>query len=146
MKTPKACGFLIVRGSTPQSFLLMRHRTRWDIPKGHVDPGESDIACALRELEEETGIGRRQIEVDPDFLYESRYQVKGKQYGLHDEFVEKTLLVFLGRLVSDVEIQVTEHEGYQWFPWNPPHSIQPQAIDPLLHFAEIYFRTSSDDD
>lgn len=27
----------------------------WSIPKGEVDPGEDECACALRELEEETG-------------------------------------------------------------------------------------------
>ena len=27
-----------------------------DIPKGHIDPGESPIECALRELREETSI------------------------------------------------------------------------------------------
>ena len=29
---------------------------RWDLPKGHVDPGESDAECAVREVEEETGV------------------------------------------------------------------------------------------
>jgi predicted NUDIX family NTP pyrophosphohydrolase len=27
----------------------------WSVPKGEVDPGENERACALRELEEETG-------------------------------------------------------------------------------------------
>ncbi|HSS10676.1 MAG TPA: NUDIX domain-containing protein, partial [Acidimicrobiales bacterium] len=27
----------------------------WTVPKGKVDPGESDVAAALREVEEETG-------------------------------------------------------------------------------------------
>ncbi|HEX7290906.1 MAG TPA: NUDIX domain-containing protein [Conexibacter sp.] len=27
----------------------------WSVPKGEVDPGEDERACALRELEEETG-------------------------------------------------------------------------------------------
>ncbi|MEL7161300.1 MAG: NUDIX domain-containing protein, partial [Bacteroidota bacterium] len=31
-------------------------RNRWDLPKGHVDPGETNLECALRELEEETGV------------------------------------------------------------------------------------------
>lgn len=28
----------------------------WEIPRGFVDPGESDVASAVRELEEETGL------------------------------------------------------------------------------------------
>ncbi len=34
------------------------HRPRyedWSFPKGKVEPGESEIACAFREVEEETG-------------------------------------------------------------------------------------------
>ena len=37
--------------------LLMIHlRGRWDLPKGHIEHGESSSSAALREVEEETGI------------------------------------------------------------------------------------------
>ncbi len=39
--------------------LVLGHATyspRWDIPKGIAEPGESFIAAAVRELEEETGL------------------------------------------------------------------------------------------
>jgi 8-oxo-(d)GTP phosphatase len=38
--------------------VLVVHRPRyddWSLPKGKVDPGESDLACAQREVHEETG-------------------------------------------------------------------------------------------
>ena len=36
---------------------LMIHRNgRWDLPKGHVEVGESFDRCAEREIEEETGV------------------------------------------------------------------------------------------
>ena len=36
---------------------LMIHRNgRWDLPKGHLEPGESLEACAEREIAEETGV------------------------------------------------------------------------------------------
>lgn len=138
MKQPRSCGFLIVKGDPIDSFLLMKHPSRWDLPKGHVDPGETDIECALRELEEETGIAADDIDVDEDFRYETRYMVKAKRYTEEDGEVEKTLLIFLGRLTNDVEIEVTEHGGYQWFDWAPPHSIQERAIDPLLDALSAY--------
>ena len=39
---------------------LMIHRNgRWDLPKGHLEAGESLAACAEREIAEETGIVAR---------------------------------------------------------------------------------------
>ncbi|MFI3289665.1 MAG: NUDIX hydrolase [Rikenellaceae bacterium] len=40
------------------SRLLMIHRNgRWDLPKGHWEEGETIEECAVREVEEETGVG-----------------------------------------------------------------------------------------
>ena len=36
--------------------LMIYSRRRWDLPKGHVDEGESDDECAVREVGEETGV------------------------------------------------------------------------------------------
>ena len=125
-----SCGVLILRGNPIQEFLLMEHVDRLDLPKGHVDAGETEMQCALRELWEETGIAAEDIEIDPDFRFEHQYSVWPKK--LKGEECEKTLLIFLGRLLRDVEIAVTEHKGFAWVPWNPPHAIQEQTIDPLL--------------
>ena len=73
MSDVKSCGFLIVRGQPAREFLLMRHADRWDLPKGHVDPGETEMQCALRELHEETGITATDIEIDDGFRFESHY-------------------------------------------------------------------------
>ncbi|HEV7774237.1 MAG TPA: NUDIX domain-containing protein [Conexibacter sp.] len=40
-------------------FWARRDAGAWSIPKGEVDPGEEERACALRELEEETGAAFR---------------------------------------------------------------------------------------
>jgi bis(5'-nucleosidyl)-tetraphosphatase len=135
MSEVKSCGFLIIRGDPICEFLLMRHADRWDLPKGHVDAGETEMQCALRELQEETGISPDDIEVLDGFRFTTQYQVRGKRDGrLHD----KTLVVFLARLVRDVKIDPTEHGGYRWFPWNPPHTIQAWTIDALLAAVEKF--------
>ncbi len=36
--------------------LMIRRNGRWDLPKGHVEPGESIACCAAREIAEETGV------------------------------------------------------------------------------------------
>src|SRR5438477_2033917 len=79
MSEVKSCGFLIVRGEPIREFLLMRHADRWDLPKGHVDPGETERECALRELHEETGISPADIDIVKGFRFTTRYQVKDKR-------------------------------------------------------------------
>ncbi|MBW3597291.1 MAG: NUDIX domain-containing protein, partial [Planctomycetes bacterium] len=104
--------------------------------KGHVDTGESDLECALRELVEETGITAADVEIDPDFRFVLQYPVREKRLG--GRIVPKTLVIFLARLVRDVKIITSEHDGYRWVSWNPPHQIQAQTIDPLLAALERY--------
>ena len=140
----KSCGFLLFRqdpaypepagkSGPGRSFLLMRHADRWDLPKGHVDPGESEMETALRELQEETGIGSESLVVDPSFRYEDRYMVRLKGRG--EVSREKKLVIFIADVIHPVEIRATEHESWEWISWNPPHVIQAQTIDPLL--AEV---------
>ena len=137
MSEIKSCGVLVIRGEPIREFLLMRHADRWDLPKGHVDPGETEHQCALRELREETGIAATDIELLDSFRFESHYPVRARKSG---NLYDKTLVIFLGRLTRDVPIAVTEHQGFEWFAWNPPHRIQAWTIDPLLAAVERFLR------
>ena len=44
------------------SFLLIFRRGKWDLPKGKLDDGEDLKECALREVEEETGVKHLQLQ------------------------------------------------------------------------------------
>jgi len=44
------------RGEVEVLLVHRPHRLDWTFPKGKVDTGETDEACALREVEEETGL------------------------------------------------------------------------------------------
>jgi 8-oxo-dGTP pyrophosphatase MutT (NUDIX family) len=55
----RAAGGVPVREREDRLEVLVVHRPQyddWTFPKGKCDPGESDEACAIREVEEETGL------------------------------------------------------------------------------------------
>ena len=56
----RAAGGIVTRsGRRGRGEILLVHRPRygdWTLPKGKAKPGESDERCALREVEEETGL------------------------------------------------------------------------------------------
>ena len=142
MQQVKSCGFILFTGdrTNPQkSFLLMKHRDRYDLPKGHIEPGESDVECALREMTEETGILAHAVKIEPDFQYRSVYYPEYARY--NNEVIEKTLIIFLGWVDTPTVIPSSEHLGYEWINWHPPHQIQAQTIDPLLAEVSTYFRS-----
>ena len=58
-KTVKAGGGLV---KNPKGeFLLIFRRGKWDLPKGKLDAGETIEVCALREVQEETGVSGLKI-------------------------------------------------------------------------------------
>lgn len=59
MRKEKSCGAIVYRkfhGNT--EILLIKHINsgHWSFPKGHVEPGETEVETAQREVMEETGI------------------------------------------------------------------------------------------
>jgi 8-oxo-dGTP pyrophosphatase MutT (NUDIX family) len=137
VKEVKSCGLIVFRREPELQFLLMKHPNRWDLPKGHLDPGETELECARRELLEETGIAIDDVELDDQFRHVTQYLVRDKRFP--NETVSKTLVIFLGWLRRSVSVNPSEHSGYDWFRWSPPHRIQNQTIDPLLADVEQYF-------
>ncbi|MBD2013894.1 NUDIX domain-containing protein [Microcoleus sp. FACHB-53] len=138
MRKVKSCGFIVMRTQPKLSFLLlMKHSSRYDLPKGHIEVGENDLSCAFRELYEETGIAASTLHLDQTFRFTTIYQTYEQRFG--QEIVEKTLVIFWGWLKQDVKLQLSEHDAYMWVEWNPPHAIQKKTVDPLLAELEQYF-------
>lgn len=51
-----SCGVIVRRRSGELLLCHATGRNYWDIPKGVLDPGETPIEAALRELQEEAGL------------------------------------------------------------------------------------------
>jgi len=73
----RAAGCLVYRQAGEGLEVLVAHRPLyddWDFPKGKLEAGESELECAIRETEEETGYtGDIGAELPSD-----RYVVRGK--------------------------------------------------------------------
>lgn len=67
-----AAGGLLWRKAAHGTEVLLVHRPKyddWGFPKGRLDPGESLLQCAIREVEEETGITARVGRKLPQVVY-----------------------------------------------------------------------------
>jgi 8-oxo-dGTP diphosphatase len=62
--TVRAAGGVVVRGGDGEVELVVVHRPNrsdWTLPKGKLEPGETELECALREVEEESGLRCRPL-------------------------------------------------------------------------------------
>lgn len=86
--------------------LLLKPNKEYDIPKGHIEAGESSEVAAKREIMEESGLD---IAFLPGFHADTKYFFYSKR-----QRIFKRLRVFVGRSHSpDVKIS-EEHIGYEW--------------------------------
>ena len=107
-----SAGIIIYR-KTPEGprFLLLYHgKNHWSFPKGHIEEGEKSFRAALREVQEETGLRPRELNLREFFK-------------IHDKFflwkdgrrVFKIVTLYLAETVNP-RVQIShEHQGYGWF-------------------------------
>ncbi len=112
-------------------YLLILHRKgHWGFPKGHKDPGESDLETAKRELQEETGLTHYVMMAEVEFTEHYRFI---RPDGIP---VRKEVLYFVALVEADengdpptVQVQPEEIADFRWCTFD-------QAIK-LLRFKEI---------
>jgi len=51
-----SCGVVVTNGEQLLAIIPWGKKNNLDLPKGHIDAGETEAQCAARELQEETGL------------------------------------------------------------------------------------------
>ncbi|MCW5517732.1 NUDIX hydrolase [Muriicola sp. Z0-33] len=103
--------------TNPKGKVLFIYRNkRWDLPKGRLDKGETIEQCALREVEEETGVKGLLIE---NFLMTTYHIFK-----LKGEYRLKEVHWFAMTTDYDGELKGEKKEGIQKVRWKGPKKIQ----------------------
>lgn len=102
MKYEKSCGCVVIDNN---KVLLIKHNAgHWDLPKGHMEYGETEIETAIREIKEETNID---VEVNEKYRYVTEYSPK--------EDVLKEVVYFIARKKTDKCIpQESEVQIVEW--------------------------------
>ncbi len=106
-------GIIIYRrtGQGVLFLLLYRGGKYWEFPKGQIEEEERAKEAALREVQEETGIGARELTFRSQFYARDRFTFKSG-----GDTIYKTVIYFLAESRSArVAISPREHRGYGWF-------------------------------
>lgn len=113
IKKQVVAGFVIFRRTQDgiKYLLLYKRGAYWNFPKGHFELGENSLDTALRETEEETGIGKQDIRIIPEFrAYEKFYFDRG------NERIFDTVILYLAETrKAQISISTREHSGFAWF-------------------------------
>jgi len=113
-KIEKSCGVIVFRDCEDgREFLLLKYpEGHWDLPKGHVEQGETEEETAHREFTEETGI--EELEILSGFREPLTYQFYANFSNLKG-WIKKTVVFFVGRTPSCAVTKLShEHHDFQW--------------------------------
>jgi ADP-ribose pyrophosphatase YjhB (NUDIX family) len=105
-----ACGGLIVKG---EELLMIKRLGKWDLPKGKLEKNESLKECAIRECQEECGIGELIIKKE----LPSTYHIY--QHPKKDKVVLKRSYWYLMETIGESDLSPQEEEGIEWVGFVP---------------------------
>lgn len=104
-RKPSGSGILFINAASEVLLALRDNKPTipfpncWDIPGGHIEPGETPKQCVIREMQEEIG-------------HTIHHPVLFRVY----EFPERTDYVFWSRAEFDLRsIKLTEGQRLRWF-------------------------------
>jgi 8-oxo-dGTP pyrophosphatase MutT (NUDIX family) len=110
-------------------FLLIYRKKHWDLPKGKMDKDETMEECAVREVEEETGLKNVQIGKLLDTTIH-HYEENGEQ------IVKKTSWYRMKASSSNKLVPQTE-EQIEDLKWVNPAELQPYLKNTYTNIRQV---------
>ncbi len=125
----------IVRNENEELLMIFR-RGKWDLPKGKLDAGEDLATCALREVQEETGLQNLELK---DFIGSTRHTYFDKY--LQEDVVKEThwyamLAKGAEKLIPQTEEDIT---AIQWLNKNDVDDCLQNTYPNIRQVLTLYF-------
>jgi len=122
----------LVKNESDQALMIFR-RGKWDLPKGKLDPGESLEDCAVREVQEETGLKNVKL-IKPLLVTYHTYHEGTK-------FILKESHWFLMESSATENLRPQTEEDIQeirWVPRNELNRYMPDAFPSVIDVLETW--------
>ncbi|MBI5877745.1 MAG: NUDIX domain-containing protein [Chloroflexi bacterium] len=133
----KSAGAVVYYRGRPLEFLLIA-AGYWEFPKGRIDADESEVAAALREVREETGLA---VRLQDGFRRETSYVYRHHRDG---ELVRKQVVYFLGEATTRDVLLSSEHQHKAWLPYEEARArLRHESSKQLLEAAHQFLRERS---
>ena len=117
----KSCGVIPYRqaGNGREYLIVFEQFSHcWSLPKGHMEPGETEVQTALRELEEETGLTAR---LEENACVTVEYPIS--------PIARKQVVFFLGEVSGTPRVREGEIESFRWVKENELESfLHPDTV------------------
>ena len=111
-----SAGIIIYRKTEDETkFLILYHgRNYWNFPKGKIEVEEKSFQAAVREVKEETGLGRNELKFNQYFKAYERFAF-WRKVGGRAQKVFKIVIFYLAETRNPIIKISKEHNGYGWF-------------------------------
>lgn len=101
----KSAGIVLVHDN---KVVLLKRPRYWELPKGHIEQGETELEAAKRETIEETGI--KDFRIVPGWKIKIKYS-----YWFNKKKIEKEVVFFMGIVDKYIEPKPSkEHPDAKW--------------------------------
>lgn len=132
MKKIIAAGGLVFNDKN--ELLMIFRRGKWDLPKGKLDEGETIEACAVREVQEETGLTKIELQDTVGITYHEYFDKYSKKDVIKETHWFKMYAHGDQPLIPQTEEDIEEIE------WVNTNQISEKLQKSYINIAEIIER------